>query len=91
MIQKPDIEFSDRSTSSLKEYSPNSYFFPDKNLSQKPEQYVRPKQRSLWQSRKMDHNLSYRGSIWVIQKPKIKFSDRDTIYLKDASPNSPFF
>ena len=39
----------------------------------------------------MDHNLSYRGPIWVIQKPHIKFSDRATISSKDTSPNSHFF
>ena len=27
----------------------------------------------------------------MIQKPKIKFSDRATISLKDTSPNSHFF
>ena len=39
----------------------------------------------------MDHNLSYRGPILVIQKPNIKFSDKATSSLKDASPNSYFF
>ena len=39
----------------------------------------------------MDHNLSYRGPILVIQKPNIKFSDMDTISLKDDSQNSYFF
>ena len=39
----------------------------------------------------MDHKLSYRGPIWVIQKLNIKLSDRDTISLKDTSPNSHFF
>ena len=49
------------------------------------------KQGSLWQSRKMDHNLSYRGPIWVIQKPKINFTDANTIYKKETSQGSPFF
>ena len=39
----------------------------------------------------MDHKLSYRGPILVIQKPNIKLSDRATSSLKDASPNSHFF
>ena len=39
----------------------------------------------------MDHNLSYRGPILVIQKPNIKFQDRAAISLKDISPNSHFF
>ena len=39
----------------------------------------------------MDHNLSYRVLIWVIQNPNIKFPDRATISLKDTSPNSHFF
>ena len=30
MIQKPNIKFSDRDTSSLKEASPNSHFFPSR-------------------------------------------------------------
>ena len=39
----------------------------------------------------MDHKLSYSGSIWVIKKPNINFSDRATISLKVTSPNSHFF
>ena len=39
----------------------------------------------------MDHNLSYRGPIWVIQKSNIKVSDKATSSLKDASPNSHLF
>ena len=39
----------------------------------------------------MDHKLSYRGIIWVIQKPNIKFSDRFIMSLNDTSPNSLFF
>ena len=39
----------------------------------------------------MYHSLSYRGSIWVIQKPKIQFSDTTTISMEDTSPISPFF
>ena len=49
------------------------------------------KQGSLWQSRKMDHNSSYRGQIWVIQKPNINFTDANTISTKETSPISPFF
>ena len=49
------------------------------------------KQGSLWQSRKMDHNSSYRGPIWVIQNPNVKFTDAATISMKDTSPISPFF
>ena len=76
MIQKPNIKFSDRAISSLKNPSPNSLFFPAENQSQKPG---------------TDHNLSYRGPIWVIQNPIIKFSDRATISLKDINPISSFF
>ena len=39
----------------------------------------------------MDHNLSYRGPILVIQKPNINLSNIVTISLKNASPNSHFF
>ena len=39
----------------------------------------------------MDHKLSYRGQIWVIQKPNIKFSDAATISMKGTSPISIFF
>ena len=39
----------------------------------------------------MGHNLSYRGPIWVIQNPNIKFSDRNKSFLMDSSPNSLFF
>ena len=52
---------------------------------------MRTKQGSLWQSLKMDHNLSYRGPIWVIQKPNINFTDAATIFMKYTSPISPFF
>ena len=38
----------------------------------------------------MDHNLSYRGPILVIQKPKINLSNKATISMKDTSPISPF-
>ena len=44
----------------------------------------------MWQSRKMDHNLSYRGPIWEIQNTNIKFSDATTISIKDTSPISLF-
>ena len=91
MIQKPNIKFSNRATISLRDTNVNSHFFPTENQSQKFRPKVQPKQGNLWQSRKTDHNLGYRGPIWVIQKPNIKFSDRDTISLKDTSPNSHFF
>ena len=39
----------------------------------------------------MDYNLNCRGPIWVIQKPNIKFTDADTISMKNTSPNSLFF
>ena len=39
---------------------------------------------------KIDHNLSYRGPILVIQKPNIKFSNSATISTKDTSPISLF-
>ena len=39
----------------------------------------------------MDHNLSYRDLILVIQNLNIKFSHRATSSLNDASPNSHFF
>ena len=45
----------------------------------------------MWQSRKMDHNLSYRGPILVIPKPNIKFLDATTIYMRGTSPISLFF
>ena len=34
----------------------------------------------------MDHNLSYRGPILVIQKLNIKFIDAATISMEDNSP-----
>ena len=39
----------------------------------------------------MDHNLSYKGPILVIQKPNINFTDVDTISMKETSPISLFF
>ena len=45
----------------------------------------------MWQFKKMDHNLSYRGLIWVIQRPNIKFLDAATISMKGTSPISLFF
>ena len=92
MIQKPNINFSDRATLSLKDTSPNSNFFSQLKISPKNlESRFRPKQGSPWQSRKTDHNFGYRCLIWVIQNPNINFLNRATIYLKDTSPNSPFF
>ena len=91
MIQNPNIKFSYRYTITLKDTSLNSHFFLVENQFQNSGQYVRPKQVSLWQSRKMDHNLSYRGLIWLIQKAKIKFSDISKSSMKDTSPNSHFF
>ena len=38
----------------------------------------------------MDHNLSYRGPIWVIQNPNINFSDAVTNFMKDTSLISLF-
>ena len=91
MIQKPNINFLDRDTISLKDTSQNSHFFPIENQSQKSRQQVRPKQDSLWQSRKTDHNFGYRGPIWMIQEPNINLSNIFTISLNDTSPNSHFF
>ena len=45
----------------------------------------------MLQYRKIDHNSSYRGPIWVIQKPKIKFTGATRISMKETSPISPFF
>ena len=39
----------------------------------------------------MDHNLSYIGPIWVIQKHNINFTIADTTSIKDTSLNSIFF
>ena len=90
MIQKPNMKFTDAATLSMKNTSPNSYFFPIENQSQ-IWTMVQLKQGSLWQSWKTNHNLSYRGPIWVIQKPNIKFTILATISMKDASLNDPFF
>ena len=49
------------------------------------------KQPKLQQSWAMDHNVSCRGPIWVIQKPNIKFTDAATTSMKDLSPNSLCF
>ena len=49
------------------------------------------KQGSLWQSRKMDHNLSYRDPILVIKKSNIKFTNASTMSMNNTSPISPFF
>ena len=43
-------------------------------------------QPKLWQSREMNYNLSYRGSILVIQKP-----NNSTTSMKNTSPNSICF
>ena len=49
------------------------------------------KQFKLRKSREMDHDLGYRGQIWVIQKPNIKFIDASTTSMKDMSPKSLIF
>ena len=36
----------------------------------------------------MDHNLRYRGLIWMIQKSNIKFTIEATTSMKNTSPNS---
>ena len=74
VIQKPNIKFSKSTTISMKETSPISPFFSDQRSIPKSGKYVGSKQGSLWQSRKMDYNLSYRGPIWVIPKPNLKFT-----------------
>ena len=39
----------------------------------------------------MDHKLSYKSPILVIQKPNIKFLYATTISMKDTSPSFLFF
>ena len=46
------------------------------------------KQPKLLQSREMDHEWGYRGPIWVIQKPNIKFKNATKTSMKDMSPKS---
>ena len=92
MIQNPKINFSDRDTISLKDNSSNSHFFSQPKISPKNlDSRFRPKQGSLWQSQKTNHNLGYRGPIWVIQNPNINFTTLSTIVMQDTSPNYLFF
>ena len=89
VIQNPNIKLLNTATIFIKETSPISSFFLIENQSQNLD--VGSKHGSLWQSWKMDHNLSYRGQIWAIQKPNFKFTIVDKISKNNTSPNSFFF
>ena len=91
VIQKPKINFNDSYLIYMKNTSPNSLFFRNRKFVPKSRQCIGSKQGSMWQSQQMDHNLSYRGPIWVIQKHNIKFTIAAKIYINDTSENSIFF
>ena len=91
VIQNPNIKLSDRAIISLKDTSPNSHFFPIKISPKNYDSRFSQNRAACGSPEKTKHNLGYRGPIWVIKKPNIKFSDRAIISLKDTSPNSLFF
>ena len=82
MIQMPNTKFIDATITSMKNTSLNSLFFPNYG------QCVGLKHGFGNLENEMDHNLSCSGPIWVIQKPKIKFTDAGTISIKNPSQNS---
>ena len=83
MIQNHNIKFKNASTTSMKNTSPNSLNLPIPNSKHKQLNSL-----SCDSPRnEMDHNLSCRDPIWVIQKPNIKFTIAATNFMKNTSPN----
>ena len=88
MIQNPNIKFTDAATTYMKEDESKFPPFPNKKPVPNYGQCVGSKQGYSSLENEMDHKLSCRSPIWVIQRHNIKFTDTSTIYVKNSSPNS---
>ena len=91
VIQKPNIKFINAATNSMNNMSQNSLYFPTENQFKN---FGHKQLNSLSYGspeNEINHNLSYRGLIWVIQKSNIKLIIVATTSIKNMSPNSLCF